>query len=187
MHTPLGFEHLVPNLWRRIERMTLPRQDREKDLENAVRMMMEELGPRWCALLFPEGDKPPYDQVMSTTWRELTRRGYVKDRGLKRYEFTAAGWLCGVALLDLPNQPDFRSQMSRLSATLKGYVKGRVDDALKDIYSVAKDGAVSEDYVRNAIESKLLDRAFKLRGAYFPPEDKMQHYIVIPLDYGLEP
>jgi hypothetical protein len=168
--------------------MTLSKQDRDEDLNSAVRMMMEELGPSWYALLFPDGDKPPYDKVLPTSWRELTRRGYIKDLGLKRYELTATGWLYGVELLDLCNQPEFRAQMSRLSATLKGYVKGRAEDALKDIYSVATDSDVSEGFVRNAIKSKLLDRAFKLRGAYFPPaEDKRQHYIVIPSDYGLEP
>jgi hypothetical protein len=168
-------------------RMTLSKPDRNEDLNNAVRMMMEELGPRWYGSLFPFGENAPYDRVLPTTWRELTRRGYVKDWGQRRYEFTATGWIYGVALLDLHNQPGFRGQMSRLSATLKGYVKGRAEDALKDICSVAKDSDVGEDFVRNAIEGKLLDLTFNLRGAYFPPEDQMHQYIVIPLDYGLEP
>lgn len=169
--------------------MTVSRENRDQDLDDAIRMMMAELGDGWFALLFVNGDKAPYDKVLSTTWRELTRRGFVKDRGLKRLDFTSRGWLYGVMLLDLQNEPTFRENMSKLLATLKGYVRelGRQQDALVDIYQVSRDSGVSEDFVRNAISSKLLDQCFNLRGAYFPPEDQMQHVLVVPLDYGHEP
>ena len=151
--------------------------------------MMAELGENWFALLFVDADKEPYNAILPTTWREMTRRGLVKDIGWNQYNLTAHGWFHGVTILDLLNQKQFCDRMSALSATLKRYVKatGRREDAFVDIYKIAMDSGVSEGFVRNAISSKLLDRVFKLRGAYFPPEDRMENYVVVPLDYGHEP
>lgn len=169
--------------------MTVAKKDREEDLKKAVKLMMAELGENWFMLLSVDADKEPYDDILSTTWREMTRRGLVEDMAWNQYNLTALGWLYGVAVLDLLHQEQFRSRMSALSATLKGYVAAtrRREDARVDICTVASDSGLPESFVRNAISSKLLDTEFKLRGAYFDPEDKMGNYLVVPLDYGHEP
>jgi hypothetical protein len=169
--------------------VTVAKRDRDEDLKNAVRLIMADVGENWFALLFVDAEKEPYNAILPTTWREMTRRRLVNDIGWNQYNLTALGWFYGVEILDLRNREPFRNQMSALSAALKRNVKetGRREDALVDIYTLAKESGVSENFVRNAIASRLLDKAFILRGAYFPPEDKMQNYVVIPLDYGHEP
>ena len=119
----------------------------------------------------------------------MTRRGLVKDIGWNQYNLTARGWLFGVETLGLQKREAFRNQMSALSAALKRNVKetGRREDGLVDIYTLAADSGVSENFIRNAIASGLLDKVFNLRGLYFPPHDNMQNHVIIPLDYGHEP
>lgn len=54
---------------------------------------------------------------------------------------------------------DFREKMYRLSATLKGYVKGRHEEGNVGLNELSKDSKLSPAFIRNAISSKLLDRS----------------------------
>jgi hypothetical protein len=45
---------------------------------------------------------------------------------------------------------------------------------------------VTVDFVWNAIESKLLDNCFSMKGASFNPNDQNRHYVIIPIDFGME-
>jgi hypothetical protein len=167
--------------------MTVSRNARIDNLANALKLMTQEVGENTMWSVFIDANKPEYQDILPTTWKDLVDRYMVKDHGWGRYQLTGRGWLKGVKLLDLPETPEFNQKMSQLAATLKSRVKGRQQEALVDVWTVAKESGVTVDFVWNAIESKLLDNCFSMKGASFNPNDQNRHYVIIPIDFGMEP
>jgi hypothetical protein len=167
--------------------MTVSRDTRMDNLAKALKLMTQEVGENAIFRVVIEADKPEYAGILPTTWKELVDRYMVKDHGWDRYQLTGFGWLKGVQLLGLPEAPEFKRKMSQLAAALKGQVKGRQQEALVDVWAVAKESGVSEDFVWNAIESRLLDSCFRIKGAAFDPCDQNRNYVIIPIDFGMEP
>lgn len=149
--------------------------------------MTQEVGDYAIWRVFIEANKPEYQDILPTTWKELVDRYMVKDHGHDMYQLTGYGWLKGVQLQELPETPEFSQKMSRLAATLKDRVKGRQQEVLVDIWAVAKESGLPEDFVWNAIENKLLDRCFQIKGAEFDQYDQNRNYVIIPIDFGMEP
>jgi hypothetical protein len=167
--------------------VTLSRDARIENFSLALKLMTREVGDHQIWQVFIEADKPEYQAILPTTWKELVDRSMVKDRGWNTYQITGSGWLAGVQLLDLPNTPDFQRKMSRLAATLKKQIKGRQEEALMDVWALANESGLTEEFIWNAIESRLLDTCFNLKGAAFDPYDQNRNYVIIPIDFGMEP
>ena len=167
--------------------MTVSRDARVDNLAKALKLVTQEVGENPMWLVFIDGKKPEYQDILPTTWKEMVDRHMVKDHGWGTYQLTGYGWLEGVQLLALPETPGFRQKMSGLAATLKRRVKGRQQEALVDVWTVAKESGVTVDFVWNAIESKLLDNCFGMKGASFNPNDQNRHCVIIPIDFGMEP
>jgi hypothetical protein len=166
--------------------MTISKKHRDEDFDKALLLMMAELADGNFGDLFVDGDDARYANVLDTTWWKLFRCGLVKDDGLKRFRLTAEGWYHGVEISGWLEDEKFRAKMSQLSATFKGYIKGRTADALVGINQIAGDSRLSVAFIRNVIASKLLDREFHLIGVTFGPGDDMESTVLIPLDYGQE-
>lgn len=167
--------------------MTVSRDERLGNLAKALKLMTQEVGENAMRCVFIEANKPEYQDILPTTWKELVDRCMVRDYGWGTYQLTGCGWLEGVLLLGLPETSEFRQKMSRLASTLKDRVKGRQQEALVDVWAVATESGVSEDFVWNAIESQLLDNCFKIKGAAFDPCDQNRNYVIIPIDFGMQP
>ena len=76
--------------------MTLSRTERSDNIELALKLMMGELGDHAINELFVEIDKPPYENIYPTTWKDLQDRYWIEGRntmGRKRCQLTASGWL----------------------------------------------------------------------------------------------
>jgi hypothetical protein len=164
--------------------VTISKTNREQDAANALKLMVSELGEEAFKYSWVDAENELFRSILVTTWRELEERGVVINRGYNEYSLTAIGWLCGIEILGLPEQTEFKSRMSRLSACLKAFVKSRSEHALVEIDDIATSSGLSESFVRNAIESRLLDQVFNIIGAYLAPDDANQHWVVIPINYG---
>jgi hypothetical protein len=76
--------------------------------------------------------------------------------------------------------------MGKLAATLKSYVKGRMEDGHAVVEEIARTSGLDEGFIKNAIESRLLDNCFGMRGAVWVSN---AHWwaVKIPRDFGLDP
>ena len=126
-----------------------------------------------------------FADVLPTTWREIARRAYVTELPYRGFRLTGNGWIAGLKATGIFEQSAFREQAGVLARTLKASVKGRHDDALVDRETLACAAGLSEAWVYNAIESRLLSHLFDRLDASWAPDDGMKYYIVVPLDFGL--
>jgi hypothetical protein len=163
--------------------MTVSRNDRVADLADALRKMTEDVGENavWRVDISIESER--YRHVRATTWKELLDRGLIKWFFHNTYQLTTIGWRKGVQLLELDKDPEFRGKLSRLAATLKDQVKGRYEEAYLDLFHAAQLSELTEDFICNIIESRLLDHCFNMKGARLDTDNT----IVIPIDFGMEP
>jgi hypothetical protein len=133
-------------------------------------------------------DRPEYADIFSTTWQEL-RDCFMLTQipQTQMHWLTGSGWYAGVKVSGKTNEPSFTQQMRKLSATLKDYVKGRQDERLVTVYHVAEDARLPFGFVYNAIESRLLDHEFNMKGAEWTIQKNPKIVIRVPLNFGLEP
>jgi len=169
--------------------VSLSETERLADVEKLLRLLFNELGEEPYDALLADSEQPPYSVIRLTTWKELLDRDMISDMGWKQYRLTARGWLKTIGLLKMNDDPTFAANMSKLSATLRGYVTPRPEnDAMRDIFTVGQDSGLAHGFIYNAISSGLLDQAYSRDGgAYFAPEDHNKHVIIIPSNYGLRP
>lgn len=133
-------------------------------------------------------NEDPFLQIPNTTWRELEERDFTVNLTgpgcPPQCRLTGLGWYEAVRVTDRVDGPQFKTQMSRLTAAMKDHVKGRRQDAYIDSHELASVAGVSEDFIFNAIESRLIDRHFNIAGAEWEHQWKS---IRIPLEFGLRP
>ncbi len=167
--------------------MSLSEKDRTDDAKRVLTLMMNEIGNNQFNEPIVDADKRAYKSAHDTTWTELLNRLYIDDLGWRQYRLTKYGWLKGVELLGLTKDSQFAGKMSKLSATLRGYVTSRPDhDVMVDIFKVEQDSGLDHGFVYNALASQLLDQEYGREGsAYFDPADQNEHIIIIPNNYGL--
>jgi len=121
--------------------MSLSREQRLDNMEYALRLFMETLGDHcFYDTLFVKEDKE-YEGVHATTWADLEAKYWIELSQAStfqntRYRLKAIGWITGIDLTEIRNSPAFKSQMSRLAATLKSYMKDRKEGRLEFTYSV---------------------------------------------------
>ncbi len=164
--------------------MTLSKDDRYKAADRALRLMLPELPADrpydWGEI---DGDREPFVTVHPGTWRDLIRRGLVKGRGFNCYELTGPGWISALKVSGKFDSDEFKKDAGKLSAALKKRVKGRRADDKVTREELEKETMLSESFIYNAIDSHLLYHLFKCRDAHWAPDDKMKHWIEVPLDF----
>ena len=168
--------------------MTASKSDRIDNLELALRLMLENLPAdrpyEWEQL---DGDTAAFSAVFPTTWKALSRRGFVKQLSFNSYRFMPEGWIEALRVTGLFTSQDLQEKAGKLSAALKKRIKGRQDDVLVSRTELANETGLTESFVYNAIDSHLLLQLFGRIDAHWAPGDHMKHYIEIPVEFGHEP
>ena len=168
--------------------MSLSREERLKNIDLALTLMLRELGDRaFTNALFRIGLRP-FEDVHPTTWQELVRRGLItkSDTILGSFcELTGDGWRAALELAWLKHGEILQQTLSKVAAALKDQVKGRHEDAVVSLDNIVTASGVPENLVFNIIESRLLDHWCNMKGAcWYQGRPPLVH---IPLEFGLEP
>src|SRR5690242_2301448 len=94
------------------------------NIEQALRLMIEEAGDRCFELVFINTNRHSYKRISGASWKYLIDRGCVTNLGSGFVAFTAFGWQSAMVLtLNLDQAANFSTRLSRLSAALKDVVK----------------------------------------------------------------
>jgi len=167
--------------------MSLSVESRRNNFEEALRLMVQEVGDAYFGRVFIDIGSERYANILGTTWKEL------KDRFLVALPFfgtailTPYGWLEGVKLLQLQETSTFIDHMARLSAALKGLVKGREHEALTSTWQLSEMTGIDTEIILNLIESRAIQEFFGVNGAELDVNDTNRNCILVPIDYGLRP
>jgi len=168
--------------------MSLSIQTRSDDLDWLVRLAMQELGENDFDALFINAEAVPFNEIRHTTWEEAKSRRYLKSQAWRTFQFAEKGWLRGVELLNLTQDPAFAQKLSKLSQTLRSYVTPRPQEAqLVDIFTIASQSGLDHSFIYNAVSTRLIDTTYHRHGVSFDPNDANKHIIVVPIEYGLPP
>lgn len=125
--------------------------------------------------------------ILPTTWIEFKKRYLIQEAlpGSGYYTLSGSGWIAGLKLLNQFDTPEMKSRTGKLCAALKDRVKGRQYEQLVHVSEIASEADLSEDFVRDAIESDLIRELFGTKGAgWATPQDRGK-FIEIPVDFGL--
>jgi len=169
--------------------MSLSKTERSENIELALQLMMGKLGEYAINELWFEIDKPPYENMYSTTWKDLEDRYWIEGRnnmGRKRCQLTTSGWLEGLRITGLLEAEETKQMVGKLMAELKRSVDGRRDEGLVDIHRIVTDAGIPFGFVFNVIDSNYVDRVLGRKGAVWHPQARGQ-LIKVPVDLGLEP
>lgn len=163
--------------------MTLSPKKRSEAIHEALSLVLIRIGEERFDVAGIYFSQEPFNCIPMTTWYELQERGWSKRWiGQRGCTLTGSGWREAIRATGRLDDGGFADGLSRLSATLKGYVKGRSDDSYAKTRSVATDSSVTAEFVFNVIESRLLDHHFKIYGAEWSDRP---HVIRVPLNFGL--
>lgn len=129
---------------------------------------------------------PPLNHTPKTTIRELEDLDFI-TRGdiFTRCRLTGRGWIKAIELSGSIGSTELTEKAGKLSAYLKGLVKGRHEDAYVDYRTVAAETGLSKGFVWNAIEIRLLEVLFSQKCAWWEQTD-WKTDIQVPLDFGLD-
>ncbi len=136
--------------------------------------------------VFFDGDEEPFSAVHPTTWRELERRELVRPWTFNRYGLTGPGWIAALKTAGQFDSRELKENAGRLSAALKGRVEGRKTDALVQREELERETGLPESLVYDAIDSHLLLHLFNRRDAQWAPDDSMNHWVLVPIDFDLK-
>jgi len=167
--------------------MSLSKDDRLIALAEALTLMLERLGDKTLDTEIFYMNEDPFNRVPKTTWRELEEFEFTNrcdTIGHPQCRLTGLGWYNALLVTDRLSNPQFEARLSKLIAALKDSVKGRHEDAYLYTDQLAAASGLSEDFIINTIESRLIDRHFNIKGAEWEYQWKV---IRIPLDFGLRP
>ncbi len=168
--------------------MTISKEDRPVNMEQALTLLIRDLQDKAVNEMVFYVDRPEYTDIFSTTWQELRDRFMLTQIPQTHMHWlTGRGWYTGMKVSGKTSDPSFAQQMSKLSATLKNYVRGRQDEKLVTVFNVAQDASLPFGFVYNAIESRLLDQEFNMKGAEWTIQRDPKLVIRVPPNFGHEP
>jgi hypothetical protein len=165
--------------------MTLSKQNREDNIEYALRLMKGKLGDRAMFKEFFDSDDQEFAGVHPTTWKELESKGLVRaHRTLNSadYELLGPGWYCAMAIDDLFDTPEFQEPFGKLSAALKKYVDGRQEEGITSVSRLVEETGLTEDWIYNVITGKIWEYHMKRVGARLDGGE----VVWIPIDFNME-
>jgi len=167
--------------------MSLSKKQRVTSLADVLTLMLERLGDKAIDAEIYYQNEDPFDGVPQTTWRELEKFGLTKrfdTIGHPQWQLTGVGWCKALSITKRLSDPQFVSRLSKLTAAMKDAVKGRSEDAYLYVDELVSTSGLGEGFVINAIESRLIDRHFKIQGAKWEHPGKS---VRVPLNFGLRP
>jgi len=165
--------------------MTLSRDARRKNLEDALLILMDDVGSQTFLTAFIN-ERSLDSRILPTTWLELKNQYLVREAmyGSGYYTLTGSGWIAGLKLLNQFDTPEMKLRAGKLCAALKDRVKGRQYEQMATVGEIATKADLSEDFVRDAIESDLIRELFGTKGAGWAAPDGRGKFIEIPVDFG---
>ena len=167
--------------------MSLSKEARIQNLEDAIRLLMGRLHGQCFMGVFLDERLDLGERILPTTWEELKSRYLVRQTNSRwSYTLSGRGWIAGLKLLGQFDTEEMKSKVGTLCAALKAKVKGRTHADYAEVGDVAKETGLSEDFVRDAIESDLSRELFGTKGAEWSPQGRGRS-IRIPNDFGLPP
>jgi hypothetical protein len=146
--------------------MSISDADRRQDRERTLRGMLDLLGDRYLVEFAVEPSDIGFEDVLTTTWRELLDDGLIDDEfstfGSPAFRLTPAGWLRATLINGTADTPECRERCARLARALKSVIKGRGShhDELTSEEEVAAAANLPVGWVFNAIKSRLLGVVF---------------------------
>lgn len=169
--------------------MSLSKEARLKNLEDAVLLLMDNIHESQSIMEVFIDDRSLDARILPTTWNELRRYGFVRECNNSSFYYTLSGrgWLTALGIRGQLDTPDMKAKTGRLCAALKDRVKGRDHGVVVHVSEVAAGASLTEAFVRNAIESRLIQEIFGITGADWAGYDDRGKFILIPNDFGLEP
>lgn len=168
--------------------MTISKDCRTQNIDYALTLFVNQVNDNAIDNVTIRQSASEFADVLPTTWQELRDRYWLHQiKSTDIHWMTGAGWYAGVKAAGKCDEPLFREQMSRLAATLKRLVKDREQETVAVIDAVAIAASVPIGFVYNAIESRLLDREFKMVGASWSGHSNPRVIIRIPINFGHSP
>ena len=163
--------------------MTLSRDARRRNPEEALVSFMDALGDGWFSAFYI--NRSDFAHVLPTTWTELTKRGLLKDMDMnvEMHQLTPLGYITALRVSGRSDEQQFRENLGRLCKVLKDSLKGRSDFALIPFQELVAESGVSEAFAYNALDADLIRHILGRIGAAWDGE----HLVKVPNDFGLAP
>lgn len=169
--------------------MTLSKTDRQKNLDEALLLLMEDLHGCSVSIMGAFINERFLDsRILRTTWDELKERHLVRETN-SRYMYTLSGngWIQGLKLRGEYCTDELKAITRKLSAALKDKLKGRQCEEMVTVAEVAEKSGLPEAFIRNAIESDLIHELFGTKGATWASDEDRGKFISIPVGFGQKP
>jgi len=161
--------------------MTLSKDSRSKNLEEALLILMDDLDGQTFLGSFID-ERSIDERILPTTWEELKRCHLVRQTNSRwSYTLSGPGWIAGLKLLGQFDTEEMRTNTGKLCAALKAKVKERKSEAMAHVSEIASAAGLSETFVRDAIESNLIEELFGTRGAEWSDRGT---FVRIPVGFG---
>lgn len=172
--------------------MTISVQQRQENLDLALRKMMESVGEKWFGGVLFDVLDPEFKDIMPTTWASLERQWWVNETcstmgGHIRYRLTGTGWIEGLRLTGALHSVDLRDRIIHLRARLKDQVKGRSGDADVFLPEFCTANGIPKEWLWNVVESKLLEHFFAndiVDIGWWSHNTRLQ-ILRVPVDFGM--
>lgn len=166
--------------------MSLSREDRLRNANRALQLMLELLGSEVISTFEFDIDKPPFEgQVYPTTWKYLEDRGLIEvcsSLADRRCTLTGMGWLSGLQAIGAQQSPELAKQVGRIMSVLKSLVKGRKEMTFTNVAAVAKEADVPVGLVYNIVVSNYIRSVLGRIEANLAGDFDIE----VPVDFGLE-
>lgn len=166
--------------------MTLSKENRLQNMEQALRLMLGRLGDRAMYKEFFNPEDPIFTEVYPTSWKELEDRGLVRAHRTYTsvsYELRGTGWFCAMGIDDLFDTPAFEERFGKLSAAIKNHVRGRHEKQITSVGQLVEETGLAEDWIYNIIKAKVWKHQYNRVGAEYDSDD----VIWIPIDFNMPP
>lgn len=168
--------------------MSLSKEARFKNLEEAILLLMDNLQGQCFMGVYIDERYDVDERILATTWKELKDQYLVTPTNIRwSYTLSGRGWIRGLKLLGQFDTDEMKGNVGMLCAVLKAKVKGRAHDNYATVDEIAKESGLSDKFVRDAIESDLIGELFGTTGAKWGAHEDRGKFIQIPNDFGLPP
>jgi hypothetical protein len=165
--------------------MTTGTKKRADNYRLALKLMLAELGDMAFDLKFFRGANVPFVAILRTTWEEMLRNGCVTHHGTDHYRLTAKGWLMALEEGGAVSSTAFMARLGRVLATIKAYVKPRIQTEFVSLSEIASKSGEPEGFIFNIIDSRASSTLNSGRiGAKWYERGRL---VEIPVDFSIEP
>jgi hypothetical protein len=165
--------------------MSISIQDRLENIDFALKLLLEKIGSCPLGGFHILASAPEYDKILPTTWPELVKKHYLNQvQGFPgRFVFSGYGFRTAMERCGMQDVPDIQQMLGRLSQHLKGSIS-RTQGSGVLVQSIVNATGLSQGFIINAIEAKLIEYWQKRYGADWLP-GAVYSVIVVPANFGL--